>query len=62
MNPEDIKYVLENHERAAQIKSGRKPNGRPVMLFKNAIRLEWIGNYPDFAEARKAIERILDGN
>ena len=57
----DLEYVLAHHEEAVLEKSGRKPSGRPLLLWASGrVRVEFLGTYKTVKDARLAIDAVLN--
>lgn len=57
----DVAYIVLNHEKAVEVKSGRRPSNRPVLYFPNtgAIRVEFLGTFDSVTKAKLEVETIL---
>lgn len=56
-----LQFILKNSEKAVHLRSGRKINGRPLLLWPDGrIRVEWLGTYKNVNECYKHLKTIFE--
>lgn len=57
---EKLQYILANQEKAVEHRCGRKPSGRPLLMWPNGkIRIEFLGTFSSVDDAYDRISLII---
>jgi hypothetical protein len=55
---DDLQFILQHMESVVSSLSGRKPSGRPLLVFPSGkVRIEFFGTFNSLHAARNALER-----
>lgn len=55
-----LSYLLCHAEAAVQIRSGRLPANRPLLVYPNGkVRIEFLGTFPSIPDAAQKVMEIL---
>ena len=55
-----LQYILANQEKAVEHRCGRKPSGRPLLMWPNGkIRIEFLGTFSSVHDAHDRVSRIM---